>query len=262
VALNLDRPHLRDVRVRHALLHALNRPGMMKAILHDRVKPLNSWMTPSTPYFVDAPSVYPYHVEKAKQLFAEAGWRPGAGGTLARDGQPFKLQFWGRTEDKQRELFMQAIQRDWKAVGVDSEIILQPSPNVFGKQGSGVISRRDFDAVIWQVSPFDANGGHIFWHGSQVPTPERQFREGENYFGWRNARADAALDKALGTLNEAERKAAYAEHQKLWLEDLPALPLFSHLLIHVTKSGIRNYKPTNSVRYPNTWNAHEWELAE
>lgn|GEM_PF-6366034 len=262
VALNLDKPQFKDVRVRQALLYALNRPGMMKAILHDRVKPLNSWLTPSIPYFADSPASYPYNIEKAKSLLAEAGWRPGAGGAMTKDGQPFKIAFWGRTEDKQREIFMQAAQRDWKAIGVDSEIILQPSTQVFGKQGSGVVSRRDFDAVIWQVSPFDANGGYIFWHGSQVPTPERQFREGENYFGWRNAKADALLDKALGTLNEAERKTAYTEHQKLWLEELPALPLFSHLLIHATKKGIKNYKPTNSVRYPTTWNAHEWELSE
>lgn len=262
LGLNLDKPFFKDVRVRQALLYAMNRAGMMKAIVHDKVKPLNSWLTPSIPYYVDAPGAYPYNVEKAKQLLAQAGWRPGAGGVLAKDGQPFKLQFWGRTEDKQRELFMQAVQRDWKAVGVDSDVILQPSPQVFGKQGSGVISRRDFDAIMWQVSPYDANGGTIFWHGSQVPTQERQFREGENYFGWRNAKADAALDRAMGTLNESERKAAYQEHQEIWMEELPALPLFSHLLIHATKVGIRNYKPTNSVRYPTTWNAHEWELAE
>ena len=45
VGLNVDRPILSDVRVRRALLMAMDRKGMNDAILHGRVGVLNSWMT-------------------------------------------------------------------------------------------------------------------------------------------------------------------------------------------------------------------------
>ena len=46
------------------------------------------------------------------------------------------------------------------------------------------------------------------------------------------------------------------------MEDLPALPLFSHDLIHLVRSDVRNYRPTNSVRVADTWNAAEWEAGQ
>ena len=39
----------------------------------------------------------------------------------------------------------------------------------------------------------------------------------------------------------------------------PALPLFSHDLIHLVRADVRNYCPTNSVRVADTWKASEWE---
>ena len=257
VALNVERPLLADVRVRRALLAAMDREGMNKAILHGRVNVLNSWMTPASPGYVDDLAL-PSGRETAARLLAEAGWAPGPDGVLTKDGQRFKLTLWSRTEDRQRELYMQAIARDWRAVGVETDLQLRPTEQVFGKRGAGVISRRDFDAVIWQVSPMDAAGGYTLWHSSQIPS-EANGMTGENYFGWRNDRADALLATARNTTSEEERVAAYREHQRLFAEDLPALPLFSHQLLHLVRSGVRNVRPTNSVRVADTWNAAEWE---
>ena len=258
VALNLDRPHLSDVRVRRALLAAMDREGMNRAILHGRVDVLNSWLTPASPaYAADLPAPGAGQ-ETARRLLAEAGWTPGPDGLLQQGGQRFHMAFWGRTEDRQREIYMQAIARDWRAVGVETEIILKPTDLVFGKRGAGVISRRDFDAVIWQVSPMDAAGGYTMWHSTQIPS-EANNMTGENYVGWRSSKADDAIARARNTDSEQERLAVYREHQRLFMEDLPALPLFSHQLIHLVRAGVRNYRPTNSVRVADTWNAWEWE---
>ncbi len=257
IGLNLDRPILSDVRVRRALLAAMDRPGMNGAILHGRVGVLNSWMTAaSDPYVGDLPAPARGQ-DAARALLNEAGWTPGPDGILQKDGQPFTITFWGRTEDRQRELYMQAIARDWRAVGIDATITLRPTDQVFGKKGAGVISRRDFDAVVWQVSPMDAAGGFTLWHGSQIPS-EANGMTGENYFGWKNPRADELLTRARNASSGDERTAAYREHQALFMEDLPALPLFSHDLIHLVKANVANYQPTNSVRVADTWNAAEW----
>jgi len=258
VGLNLDRPHLADVRVRRALLAAMDREGMNKAILHGRVGVLNSWMTAASPgYLADLPAP-PGGADAARALLAEAGWTPGPDGILRKGDQRFEISFWGRTEDRQRETYMQAIARDWKAIGVDAKITLQPTEQVFGKKGAGVISRRDFDAIVWQVSPMDAAGGYTMWHSSQIPSTANNMT-GENYFGWRNQRADDAMLMARTSTSEEERLAAYREHQRLFMEDLPALPLFSHDLIHLVRSNVRGYRPTNSVRVADTWNVAEWE---
>jgi peptide/nickel transport system substrate-binding protein len=261
VGLNLDRPILSDVRVRRALLMALDRSGMNGAILHGRVGVLNSWMTAASPAYVPDIPAPSGGQDGARALLKEAGWAPGPDGVLQKDGQRFEITFWGRTEDRQRELYMQAIARDWKAIGVEAAITLKPTDLVFGKKGAGVISRRDFDAIVWQVSTMDAAGGYTMLHSSQIPT-EANGMTGENYFGWRNPRADELLAKARSSPSDEERLAAYREHQRLFMEDLPALPLFSHDLIHLVRADVRGYRPTNSVRVADTWNAAEWEAGQ
>lgn len=258
VGLNLDRPILGDVRVRRALLMAMDRPGMNQAILHGRVGVLNSWMTAASAAYVPDLPAPTGSKDGAKALLAEAGWKPGPDGILQKEGQRFEITFWGRTEDRQRELYMQAIARDWKSIGVDATITLRPTDLVFGKKGAGVVSRRDFDAVVWQVSPIDAAGGYTLWHSSQIPS-EGNGMTGENYFGWKNPQADDLLTRARSAPAAEDRQAAYGEHQRLFMEDLPALPLFSHDLIHLVKSEVRNFRPTNSVRVADTWNAAQWE---
>jgi peptide/nickel transport system substrate-binding protein len=258
VGLNVERPKLSDVRVRRALLAAMDREGMNGAILHGRVGVLNSWMTAASPGYAADLAPPTGGADAARTLLAEAGWTPGSDGILRKGDERFEIAFWGRTEDRQRETYMQAIARDWKAVGIDAKIILQPTEQVFGKKGAGVISRRDFDAVVWQVSPMDAAGGYTMWHGSQIPSAANNMT-GENYFGWRNARADDAMTRARTSTSDDDRVNAYREHQRLFMEDLPALPLFSHDLIHLVRSGVRNYRPTISVRVADTWNAAEWE---
>ncbi|MGE3271015.1 MAG: hypothetical protein AB7P40_19845, partial [Chloroflexota bacterium] len=71
--------------------------------------------------------------------------------------------------------------------------------------------------------------------------------------------ADELLARARNSPVEEERLAAYREHQRLFMEDLPALPLFSHDLIHLVRAEVQNYRPTNSVRVADTWNAGEWQ---
>ncbi|MFN8632342.1 MAG: peptide ABC transporter substrate-binding protein [Chloroflexota bacterium] len=261
VGLNVDRPILSDVRVRRALLMALDRKGMNEAILHGRVGVLNSWMTAASPAYVPDLPAPTGGQDGAKALLKDGGWTPGSDGVLQKDGQRFEITFWGRTEDRQRELYMQAIARDWKAIGVNATITLQPTDLVFGKKGAGVISRRDFDAIVWQVSTMDAAGGYTMLHSSQIPS-QANGMTGENYFGWKNPRADELLAKARSTPSDDERLAAYREHQKLFMEDLPALPLFSHDLIHLVRSSVKGYRPTSSVRVADTWNAFEWESAQ
>jgi peptide/nickel transport system substrate-binding protein len=64
---------------------------------------------------------YGYDPEKAKALFAEAGWKPGPDGVLQKDGQPLKV-----TIDTPQNRYLldaptaEAVQGYLKAVGVDA----------------------------------------------------------------------------------------------------------------------------------------------
>lgn len=71
-------PALKDVRVRQAINHVIDREGMVRAILQDRGTPTSQMFGPaSAAYVKDLDDYYDYDVAKAKKLMAEAGYADG-----------------------------------------------------------------------------------------------------------------------------------------------------------------------------------------
>ena len=73
--LNRSRPGLDDTRVRQALNHAIDRDGIVSALLHGLGEPGQQPFPPGTPGYSDelGENRYPYDPDKARQLLAEAG---------------------------------------------------------------------------------------------------------------------------------------------------------------------------------------------
>jgi peptide/nickel transport system substrate-binding protein len=73
--LNRSRPGLDDTRVRQALNHAIDREGIVSALLNGLGEPGQQPFPPGTAGYSDelGESRYPYDPDKARQLLAEAG---------------------------------------------------------------------------------------------------------------------------------------------------------------------------------------------
>jgi peptide/nickel transport system substrate-binding protein len=73
MAINNRRPPLNDVRVRRALMHAIDRKAFIDGAIDGLGKPIGSHFAPTDAGYVDLTQVYPYDPEKAKALLKEAG---------------------------------------------------------------------------------------------------------------------------------------------------------------------------------------------
>jgi peptide/nickel transport system substrate-binding protein len=69
----------------------------------------------------------PYDPEAAKKLLFTAGFRPDKDGVLKRDGRRFEINIWSSSGNKPRERHLQAVARDWKAVGVIAHLKVGPN---------------------------------------------------------------------------------------------------------------------------------------
>ncbi len=121
VGMRNDRPMLADKRVRQAFNYAFNFDAVNRALLNGagtRTKTIIN--PPNEP--ADA-KAYTYDPEKAKALLAEAGWKAGPDGILAKDGQKLSLVMDspnGRyIKDKE---IAQAVQQDLQRIGVQVEL--------------------------------------------------------------------------------------------------------------------------------------------
>ena len=76
--------------------------------------------------------------------------------------------------------------------------------------------------------------------------------------GWCNPTADAALKRALNTLDRATQIAEYATVQTEFARDMVSLPLFQRLETYGARTALQNYQPS-ATEY-DTWNIHDWSL--
>jgi ABC-type transport system substrate-binding protein len=71
---------------------------------------------------------------------------------------------------------------------------------------------------------------------------------------------DVLLSGAAAASDRVDKRALYAELQRLWAEALPGIPLYQELLVNVAPRGLDGIQPSPNGD-PLTWNASEWHFA-
>jgi microcin C transport system substrate-binding protein len=89
---NLRRPLMQDIKLRQALAYLADRKQMNEKLLFNLNLIINSYFSDLYPnnQNPDRPLI-PYDPAKARQLLAEAGYKPGPDGILAKDGKKLEL---------------------------------------------------------------------------------------------------------------------------------------------------------------------------
>jgi peptide/nickel transport system substrate-binding protein len=261
---------LNDVRTRQALLYAMNREGLVKAFF-DGLQPVaNTWIAPVNPLSNQRVQTYPYNPERAKQLLAELGWRPGPDGILQRTvgnrTVRFEIEYVTTAGNAVRERTQQFFAENLKQVGIAIKINNAPSSVVFADdfiqrasecKWTGMfefawISSLSEDGSLFQYK--NLNTGAIF-----VPTKDNNYH-GQNIGGWRNDQFDRLTSQGTIEFDEGERKDLFAQAQEIWAREVPALPLYFRSNPYVVRKGLVNYVASaysGGFGYPG-WNA--WEI--
>ncbi len=209
---NLENELFRDVRVRRALTHAIDKDEIVAGVLLGLGEPATGPYKPGTwAYNPDVPR-YPYDPDRARALLAEAGWRDTDGdGVLDRAGRPFRFTILTNQGNDQRLKTAEIVQQRLKAIGVAVEIrVLEWAAfiNEFVKPGK-------FDALIlgWTISQ-DPDLYDV-WHSSKFSPA------GLNHTHYANPEVDDLLVRARKTFDRAERKRLYARFQEILAEEQP-----------------------------------------
>ncbi len=253
IDMNNDNEFLKDVNVRKAIAHAIDRQSIVDKVLYGKTKVMHSWITPDQWAYSDDITKYDYNKDKAKQLLQQAGFTLGPDGILTKNGKPLKLKLETIAGNKLRELTSQIIQQNLKDVGIAVDIDAVP-----GKNFGGVLVNGTFDLALFSWNQGDDPGGLDIYYSKNIPTKENG-HQGANFVRWSDPKNDELLLKANASLSEKERKPIYAEEQKVFSEDIPTLPMYQKPNITAAKAKLQNFKPT-PTNTPPTWNIYEWSM--
>ena len=211
---NCEKPPFDDVRVRQALLYAIDVDSLIGTYMAGHARAATSLLPDYFRHYHRAATVYSYDPEKARKLLAEAGVDELALALRANDN-------WVST-------LAPAIAEDWKAVGVTAEVVLLDTTALFADLSTepepGTLL--PFDVVLSPGDPScfgnDADLIISWWYGDNVWTRARS--------RWATTPAFAEMAQLLA---EARSKTSEDEQQPLWNQcfdiiaaEVPLYPLF------------------------------------
>jgi len=182
LAINNRKPPFDDLRVRQAIAHAINRDELIDAA-YGYGTPIGSHFAPHHPYYLDLTGTYPYDVQRAKTLLAEAGMPEGFSATLKLPPTPYARRGG------------QILASQLAAIGIRVEQI-----NVEWAQWiTDVFTNKDFDlTVISHVEPFDIG----------------IYANPDYYFGYTDPDFQTIMSELNATTDETARKALAQQAQK------------------------------------------------
>ncbi|ULH14455.1 peptide ABC transporter substrate-binding protein [Deinococcus sp. KNUC1210] len=246
---------LDDKRVRQALLYSIDRAALTKALFQGKQQVSNTFVNPIAKLYKKDAKAYDFDPAKAKALFADAGWKPGADGILAKNGKKFSLNFTTTAGNATRERVQQILQAQWKAVGVDVNIQNYPSSVVFAQDfiGGGSNGKWDMLMYAWTADP-SLEKGNLF-SSTQIPTAGNGFA-GQNEPGWKNAEYDKLWNQANTEFDLSARVKLFDRMQSIWADEVPSLPLYFRVNVYTKVPNLMNYTFSAYSLYP-SWDAYE-----
>lgn len=260
LALPPDNPLFRDVRVRRALLIAIDRDEINHTLFNNAVVVAHSLLHPNDAGYTAADPVitkYRFDPREALALMQAAGWQRGSDGVLANEaGDRFEISYRAPSGHLEYLNVQGAIGDFWKEIGVRTTFETMPrnlytdNQEVAKYLGVSVLGGSTTVAALYRR-----------WHSTFIPTAENRFL-GDNLPRWNNAQADRLLERLESTFEEREKEARLVELAKLFTNELPCLPLYYQaepIAVHKSLKNARP-RPNSSGQHSTTWDCYQWEL--
>jgi peptide/nickel transport system substrate-binding protein len=247
-------PPARDVRIRQAVFHSLDRKLMVDT-LHDGINvPADAWLAPDHPGFKAAERAmrkYLYDPNRAQQLLSDAGWTRGPDGILrSAVGEVFDFGL-RTTEGAQNVKDAQVIAEFWKSVGINTDIEVTPRARQNDQE-----YRAKFPGIAL-ASPSIEVDSISRWLIEEIPSDANRWR-GSNRGGYARTDVDRLITDYSGAIEVPRRTQILADLLKLLAEDLPSLPLYYQMDVHGVRAGLQGVVPTKPGDGWTTFNAHQW----
>ena len=233
MTFNVTEPSLRDPRVRQAFAYAIDRPAIVKALLHgqaevvDTLLPLGHWAAPAA---TDPIARYTHDPAKAQALLEAAGYHADAHGVRIH------LTLKSSTDDTMR-LLAAVVQQQARDAGID----LQLRQNEFGTFYSDV-SKGAFQIYVlrWVGSNEDPDIFRYAYSSAMMPP------KGGNRGHYRNGQVDSLVAAGSAEIEVAKRREAYLQLQRILAEDEPSLVLWSPDNVVVHTRRLHGVKPSSA----------------
>ena len=209
LAINHRKKPLDDVRVRRAILSAIDRQTVIEGAADGLGTPIGSHYVPGAAGYVDTTGINPFNLDKAKQLMLDAGIKTPLELTMTLPPPPYARQGG------------EVITAQLAKIGISVKTQnVEWAQWLSGTYGGGF----NYDlSIVSHVEPFDLGN----------------YAKREYYWGYNNKAFVALYDKIMNTGNTAERNKLLGDAQKMLADDATLAWLYQPQWVTVAKKGVR-----------------------
>jgi peptide/nickel transport system substrate-binding protein len=228
LAFNMDRPILADVRVRRAIVLAIDREPIVRYKLRGYATLAKSFLHPDSWAFEPASRSWEHNPDRARALLDEAGYPEPEGG-----GPRLSLVY--KTSMNSTAIAVAKIlKRQLARVGIAMDL----RTNEWGVFFNDII-HGDFDMyTLSGLGIVDPDWYTYVVHSDSFPP------NGANRPRYHNPRIDELLNLGKVTVDPEGRAAIYREVQMILSEDIPLVPLWYEHNVVVSGRNIEGYEST------------------
>jgi len=259
-------PFLADVRVRQAILAAIDVQTLNDKVFNNRAVPANSELARLGCEV--APTKF--NLARAKSLLTEAGWvdqdedgtRECHGCLYAEEGTPLEFDSYYYAE------YGSQLKRAHQKIEV---MLFEAGINIHPKEkegvdlwdtwaNNGIEIRGNFNLDLWDDGFFGVEPIDYFYDlYDPRAIPIRQDPEaGLNVSRYKNPALADLFDKLYAPVSDAERLAAYCQLADILRADLPTIPILALPDYYAANRRLQGVAP--HIYDTVTWNAEDWFL--
>ncbi len=210
---NMRNPLLADRRVRQAFSYAVNRQEMLDAFFNGQGTLISGPFAPgSWAYNLDVQPLG-YDPQKAVALLAEAGFKPGADGVMARDGERLVLTLKVPIEKESEAVkrVVLAFKNYMKKIGVEVKVEFKE----WLAWKEDVFLRHDFDAIFASWVFDDSADISSLFHAAEIGPWKN------NFGAYSNPEVDSLIVESKLTLDHEKRRTIYRKLHQVLAEEAP-----------------------------------------
>lgn len=226
IGMNLEDKILSNLKVRQALVYAINREEIIKYKWEGYATVAHSLLFPEHWAYGSDITQYDYNPKLAKELLDRAGLKK-------EDGKDFRFALSYKTStNKQRLDIANLIARQLEDVGIKVTVTPYEWGTFFRDIKTGNFQ---IYALSW-IGVTEPDIYYSVYHSSELPP------SGANRNRYVNKEIDRLTEEGRSTLNNAKRKEIYSKIQTIVSKELPYIPLWYEDVVVVQGNNIKGYK--------------------
>jgi peptide/nickel transport system substrate-binding protein len=255
------------VEFRQAVAYAIDRKTMINNTFRGLGQMQNSPLSVQSPYYMspkEGLKTYDYNVQKAKELLQKAGFKYNTKNQLLdAEGNRVRFSLLTNAGNKIREAIGSQIKQDLNRIGMQVDF----SPLAWNTYTDKLANSLDWEAsILGLTGGLEPNDGANVWSPegglhmfNQKPQAGQKPIQGREVSPW-EAQIGKLYIQGARELDEAKRKAIYAETQQISQEYLPFIYLVNPLAMSAVRNRVEDLQ--FSALGGAFWNIYELKLTK